>query len=111
LDHTNKRKPYKLEAEQRDNGEHDPQQWLGVDGEPEEAAVGGVDDLGSRLAALKYPLRVARRRVDLVPPSQTDQPPPGNVLEVVEVGREEEDGDDEDHDTKQQAWCVSQLYL
>jgi hypothetical protein len=41
-------------------------------------------------------VRVARRGVHLIPPAQADQPAPGNVFEVVEVGGEQEDGDDED---------------
>lgn len=43
-------------------------------------------------------MAVARCRIDLVPPAQPDQPPAGNILEVVEVAGEEEDGDDEDQD-------------
>lgn len=52
-------------------------------------------------------MRVARLRVDLVPPPQADEPPPGDVLEVVEVGREEEDGDDEDQDAVRRRARVS----
>jgi hypothetical protein len=37
-------------------------------------------------------------RVDLVPPSQAYEATTGNVFEVVEIGSEEEDGDDEDED-------------
>lgn len=44
-------------------------------------------------------MRVARVGVDLVPPAQAHEPAARNVLEVVEVAGEEEDGDDEDHDT------------
>ena len=34
--------------------------------------------------------------LDFAPPSQSDEAAAGNVFEVVEVGREEEDCDDED---------------
>lgn len=43
-------------------------------------------------------MRVAALGVDLVPPAQADEAAPGDVFEVVEIGGEEEDGDDEDHD-------------
>lgn len=95
---TNKRQPHKVQPHNHQHRHHHPQHRLQVHGEPEEARVGRVDRLGARLAALKHPLRVARLGVHLVPPAEADEPPPGNVLAVVEVGREEEDGDDEDHD-------------
>lgn len=83
--------------EGHDEHEH-PQHGLQIQRQPEEAAVGRVDGLGAGLAALKHPLRVARLRVDFVPPAEPDEAPARDVLEVVEVAREEEDGDDEDHD-------------
>lgn len=43
-------------------------------------------------------MRVARRRVHFVPPSESHESSAGDVFEVVEVGCEEEDGDDEDQD-------------
>ena len=95
---TNKRQPHKLETYDGEDGEGDPEDGLAVDGEPEEAAVGGVDGLCAGLAALKHPLGVARGRVDLVPPAQPDEPAAGDVFQVVEVAGEEEDGDDEDED-------------
>jgi len=95
---TNKRQPDEHEAHEGQYGQRDPQQRLDVVGQPEEAAVRGVDGLGSRLAALKHPVGVARGRVDLVPPSQPDEPAAGYVFQVVEVAREEEYGDDEYED-------------
>lgn len=95
---TNKRQPDEHEAHERQYSQRDPQQRLDIVGQPEEAAIGGVDDLGAGLAALKHPLGVARGRVDLVPPAQPDEPAAGDVFQVVEVAREEEDGDDEDED-------------
>lgn len=93
---TDKRQPDKLEPDNSQDGEGDPGDGLGVQGEPEEAGVGGVDDLGAGLAALEDPLAVARGAVDLVPPAQAHEPAAGDVLEVVEVGREQQDRDDED---------------
>lgn len=98
---TDERQPQELEADNGEDGQEDPEDGLDVQAEPEEARVGGVDDLGSRLAALKHPLGVARGRVDLVPPAEADEAAARNVLEVVKVGGEEEDGDDEDHDPAQ----------
>ena len=37
-------------------------------------------------------------RVDFVPPAEPHETTAGDILEVVEVGGEEEDGDDEDED-------------
>lgn len=93
---TDERQPHELKSHQRQDGQRHPQDGLGVDGEPEEAAVGRVDLARGRVAALEDPAAVARRGVDLVPPAQADQSPPGDVLQVVEVGGEQEDSDDED---------------
>jgi len=41
---------------------------------------------------------IAVLRVDLVPPAQADEPAARDVLEVVEVGGQQQDGDDEDED-------------
>lgn len=95
---TNKGQPSELELCHGQDSHGNPQRGLDVHGEPEEATIRSVDDLGSRLAALKHPLRFAGGRIDLVPPAQTNQATASNVLEVVKVGREEQDGDDEDHD-------------
>jgi len=37
-------------------------------------------------------------QVDFVPPAQPDEATSGDVFEVVEVGGQEEDGEDEDED-------------
>lgn len=95
---TNKGQPDEHEAHQRQYRQRHPQQRLDVVGQPEETAVGGVDDLGAGLTALKNPVGVARGRVDLVPPSEPDKPAAGDVFQVVEVACEEEDRDDEDED-------------
>ncbi|EFW99444.1 transcription factor [Grosmannia clavigera kw1407] len=68
---------------------------------PEEAAVGGVVDAARcRVAALKDPVAVARLRVNLIPPAKADETAAGNVLEVVEVGSQQENGDDEDENPR-----------
>ena len=51
-----------------------------------------------RRRGLEHPRAAAGARVDLVPPPQADEPPAGDVLQVVEVGRQQEDGEDEDED-------------
>lgn len=96
---THERQPNEHKPHQGQNRQRDPEQGLDVVGQPEEAAVGGVDLLGAGLAALEHPLGVARRRVHLVPPAQAHEAPAGDVLEVIEVGGEEEDRDDEDEDS------------
>jgi hypothetical protein len=94
----NKRQPEELQPHHSQNSHDNPQHRLHIQRKPEEAAVRRVDDFRGGIAALKHPFGVARGRVDLVPPSETDEATAGNVLEVVEVGGEEEDGDDKDHD-------------
>ena len=44
-------------------------------------------------------MRIAGSGVDFVPPAETHKTSAGDVLQVVEIGGEEEDGDDEDEDT------------
>ena len=95
---TNKRQPHKLETNDGEDGEGDPEDGLAVDGEPEEAAVCRVDGLGAGFAALEDPVAVAGGGVDLVPPAQADEAAASDVLEVVEVHGQQQDGDDEDHD-------------
>lgn len=90
------RQPHEVERGDSQDGEGDPEDGLRVHGEPEEAGVGGIDDLGAGLAALEDPLAVAGRGVDLVPPPQAHEAAAGDVLEVVEVGGQQEDRDDED---------------
>ena len=63
---------------------------------PEESTIRRIDDLSRGIRALKHPVRVARLRIDFVPPSESDEPAAGDVLEVVEVGCQKEDRDDED---------------
>ena len=45
-------------------------------------------------------MAVPRRDVDLVPPAEPHKPTAGDVLEVVEVGGEDEHGEDEDEDER-----------
>jgi hypothetical protein len=45
-------------------------------------------------------MRVAGGCVDFIPPPQTNKSTSSNVLEVIEVGRKEEQGQDEDQDAR-----------
>lgn len=84
---TNQRQPENIEARNRQNGHGHPQRWLDIHCQPEEATIGGIDDLCSGLAALKHPFRVSRGGIYFVPPAQPNKAAASNVLEVVEVGR------------------------
>jgi hypothetical protein len=95
---TNKRQPNKLQANQRQHSEQHPQHGLRVQRDPEEALIRRIQLPRLRVRALEHPPPIPCCGVDFVPPPQADESPPGDVLEVVEVHGEEEDGDDEDHD-------------
>lgn len=45
-------------------------------------------------------MRVPGPGVDFVPPAQADEASPGDVFEIVEIGGEEEHGEDEDEDAE-----------
>lgn len=92
---THKRQPNKFELDDGDNSEGDPEKRLAVHSQPEEALVGRVDGARVRIMRFVDPVGIARVAVDLVPPSQSHESSSGNVLEVVEVRREKEDGNDE----------------
>lgn len=87
--HTNQTQPDELEPDNGQDGQRNPKRRVGVQGNPEEALVRRIDCPGRWLGALKYPMRLARRRIDFVPPSKTYETPPSDIFEVVEVGREE----------------------
>lgn len=95
---TDQTQPYKLELRHCHNGKRYPQHRLREQRQPEEALVCRVDGARVRVRRLKDPVRAARGGVDLVPPSQPDEAAAGDVLEVVEVRGQEEDGYDEDED-------------
>lgn len=99
---TNKRQPDELQLDQRHNRQRHPQRRLRVQRQPEEPLVRRIHELPARLVrlrrALKYPVRVAGLGVDFVPPSEAYQASARDVLQVVEVGGEEEHGDDEVQD-------------
>ena len=46
-------------------------------------------------------MRVAGSRVHFIPPPKTDKSTPSNVLEVIKVGRKEEEGQNEHQDAAQ----------
>jgi hypothetical protein len=95
---TNQSQPNKLKANQRDHRQQNPQYGLRIQRDPEEPLIRRIDLSYARVRALKHPAAVPRCTVDLVPPAQPDEAPPRNVLQVVEIGCEEQDGDDEDED-------------
>ena len=95
---TNKRQPNKLQTDQRQNCKQNPQHGLRIQRNPEEALVRRIHLPRLRVRRLKHPPPVARLRVDFVPPAQPDESAAGNVLQIVEVDGEQQDGDDEDHD-------------
>ena len=94
--HTNDTQPNELERYDGPKCYQDPPRRLCVERNPKEPAIRLVARLAASLGRLKDPFRVAGRNVDLVPPAQSHQSPSGNVLEVVEVGGEQEAGEDED---------------
>lgn len=83
------------------NGQSHPQSRCQIQAQPEEPLVGGTDcpDIGIR--GFKDPMRVAGSRVHFIPPPKTDKSTPSNVLEVIEVGRKEEESENEDQDAGQ----------
>jgi hypothetical protein len=95
---TNKRQPNKLQTRQRHDRQKHPQHRLRIQRNPKEALIRRIDLPHLRIRALKHPSAVPRARIHLVPPAQADEPPPRDVLEVVEVGGQEQDGDYEDED-------------
>jgi len=99
---THKRQPYKMKAHNRHDRQCYPQRRLTVQREPEEPLVRCVHQLPAWFIGLgctfEYPVGVPRCGVDLVPPAEAYKAAAGDVLEVVEVGGQEEDGDDEDED-------------
>jgi len=95
---TNQRQPNKLKPNQRKHRQHHPQHGLHIQRHPKEALVRRILLPAFRVRGFKHPAPVARRAVDLVPPAQTDEPSACDVLEVVEVDGEEQDGYDEDED-------------
>ncbi|KAI6770131.1 hypothetical protein HG530_004760 [Fusarium avenaceum] len=106
LSHREKARVFMMSHKSEDGHEH-PQHRLDIQSKPEEAAVGRVDGLGAWLAALKHPLRVSCLSIDLVPPAQTNKATSSDVLDVVEVGGEEEDSDDKNHDpVKLSVFCA-----
>jgi hypothetical protein len=82
------------------NGQSNPQSRCQVQAQPEETLVRGADcaDIGVR--GFKDPVRVAGSCVDFIPPPKTNKSTSSNVLEVIEVGREEEKGQDKDQNAK-----------
>lgn len=87
------------------NGQHHPPRRLRIQRQPEKPFIRGVLARRPGLRApgpilrFENPMRIAGSGVDFVPPAETHKTSAGDVLQVVEIGGEEEDGDDEDEDT------------
>lgn len=97
-----------LKPHQGQHAQHDPQRRLDIDTQPEKALVchvlarfGVARFVGAAAAVLGFedPVGVAGGGVDFVPPAEADEASAGDVLEVVEIGGEEEHGEDEYEDT------------
>jgi hypothetical protein len=98
-EHTDNHQPnHANQPHNRQDRQSDPQRRHHVHGEPEEALVRRVDGPRVGVRRLKYPVAVAGVGVDLVPPPQTDEAASSDVLEVVEVDGEEDEGEDENED-------------
>jgi hypothetical protein len=95
-----------LHAHKGENSQCDPQSGSRIETEPEEALVGGGDGAGVWFAALKDPVRFSGRSVDFVPPAKTDKASSGDVFEVVKVGGEKEEGDDESENTAKEGVLI-----
>ena len=86
-----------LKLHNRKNRQPNPQPWLRVQRQPKESLIGEIlRRVTGAVLGFKHPMRIARRRVDFVPPPQADQAAAGDILEVVEVDGEEQDCEDED---------------
>ena len=98
--HTDQTQPDHIrESKYGNNGKPNPQRWGGVHAQPEESFVRRVHSTSIWVGAFEHPLRFAIGRVDLIPPTQTNQSAAGDVLEVVEVDREEDESEDKDEYT------------
>jgi hypothetical protein len=111
--HTNKGQPDELKLDNGHDCQPNPQEWLHIKRHPEEPAVCGIDGLGRWITALEYPFGIARLRINLVPPAEADQATSSNVLEVVEIGCQEQDDDykEEDADSDLLADCDTMIRL
>ena len=97
---TNKTQPdHTAQSDDSQNSETDPQRGRHVQTQPKETLIGGGDGPGGGIGGFEDPGRVTGGGVDFVPPAEADEATAGDVLEVVEVGGEEEKGEDEDEDT------------
>lgn len=70
---TNQTKPnYTAQPDNRQNGQPDPKRRGRVQTQPEEPFIRRGDRARTRIRRFKHPMRVARRDVDFVPPTETD---------------------------------------
>lgn len=87
-----------MQSEDGDNAQRYPADRLRIQSQPEEPLVRSVDLSGIRIRRLKNPVAVAGLSIDFVPPAQTDQSSASDILEIVEVDGQEDDGNDENED-------------
>lgn len=82
------------------NGQSNPKSRCQVQAQPEETLVRGGDCADIGVGGFKDPVRVARSCVDFIPPPETNKSTSSNVLEVIKVGREKEEGQDKDQNAR-----------
>ena len=95
---TNQDQPNELHLQHCHQPQCNPEQRLDIHRQPKEATVRSIDNLDGWIGRLKDPLRGTGLGVYFVPPAKSDEAAAGNVLEVIKVRGEEEDGDDEAED-------------
>lgn len=78
------------------NGQSHPQSRGQIQAQPEEPLVCGSDCSDVGVGGFEDPVRVAGGCVDFIPPPKTNKSTPSNVLEVIEVGGEEEESQNKD---------------
>lgn len=77
------------------NSQSHPQSRCQIQAQPEEPLVRSGDGADIGVGGFKDPVGVTGSCVDFIPPAETNKSTPSNVLEVIKVGREEEEGQDE----------------
>lgn len=97
---TNQTQPNRIfQPDDRKNRQPDPQPGLSVERQPEKPLIGQILRGGAVVAAVlafENPMRIARGGVHFVPPSEPNEAPTSNIFEVVEIGGQEKNGEDED---------------
>lgn len=99
---TNQCQPDRLQFSDGYDCQSHPQRRLAVECQPKESLVRCTNQSSARLIGLRCtledPVGVACLTIYFIPPAKTDQAPSSYILQVIEVGCEEQDSDDEDED-------------